>query len=71
MVRRRGRERELEAFSNCGANCSVDISTVSAETRDFIKNKVLELTPYDLQLEYGDWTYGCRTPLLTPSSAFS
>ncbi|RPA99998.1 hypothetical protein L873DRAFT_1737323 [Choiromyces venosus 120613-1] len=34
-----------------------DLSTVSKPTQECVRSKILELVPYDLKLEYGDWTY--------------
>ncbi|KAG0641338.1 Met-10+ like-protein-domain-containing protein [Tuber brumale] len=34
-----------------------DLSTVSDPTREYVNSKILELVPYDLKLEYGDWGY--------------
>lgn len=31
-----------------------------------MKSKILELVPYDLKLEYGDWTYGIVPPPFSP-----
>ncbi|PWW74842.1 hypothetical protein C7212DRAFT_282534 [Tuber magnatum] len=34
-----------------------DLATVSNPTREYVKSKILKLVPYDLKLEYGDWSY--------------
>ncbi|CAZ84968.1 unnamed protein product [Tuber melanosporum] len=34
-----------------------DLSTASGPTQEYVKSKILELVPYDLKLEYGDWGY--------------
>ncbi|CUS11544.1 unnamed protein product [Tuber aestivum] len=47
-----------------------DLSAVSGPTREYVNSKILRLVPYDLKLEYGDWSYGTGLSPVSPDGSW-